>query len=51
MREELKNIDIELYNSKEIVVLNKSDLVDEETAKKKLTEMKKQILIQFSISI
>ena len=41
MREELKNIDIELYNSKEIVVLNKSDLVDEETAKKKLNEMKK----------
>jgi GTP-binding protein len=41
MREELKNIDIELYNSKEIVVLTKSDLVDEESAKKKLNEMKK----------
>ncbi|MEI6887005.1 MAG: GTPase [bacterium] len=41
MREELKNIDEDLFNTKEIVVLTKSDLVDTETADKVLLEIQK----------
>ncbi|MEI6462315.1 MAG: GTPase [bacterium] len=41
MREELKNIDEDLYNTKEVVVLTKSDLVEKKVASDALLEIQK----------